>query len=123
MCVGTVKPGLEDLPIGSHHLRLSLVGYADRIVSVEVLAGNTSQIQHTFATDQGSLRIINAPEAAMVSIDRFLLGQGNQEIDSLQPGIYKLTITAHGYLGYSEDVLIQDGMTTVVRTNLEKTSD
>ena len=107
-----------DMAAGLHTLRLSASGYADAFVSVDVVRGEATSVDHEFTTASGTLKVVPDPSTAQVSIDRYTLGFGDQKLDAVSPGIHKLTIKAPNYMEYTEDVLVQEGRTTTVRPQL-----
>jgi hypothetical protein len=107
-----------DMAAGLQTLRLTANGYADAFVSVDVVRGETTQVEHTFTESIGTLKVIPDPDTAQVILDRYPLGFGEQKLDALSPGIHKLTIKAANYMEYTEDVLVQEGRTTSVRPQL-----
>jgi len=111
-----------DMPIGLHTLRLTAEGQADKFVSVDIVLGEEAEIDHVFTAEGGSLKIIPTPEDATITVDKYSLGIGRQEIASIEPGVHRVVVTAHDYLDFSEDVLVHQGRTQTVRAPLEPTA-
>ncbi len=107
-----------DMAAGLHTLRLTASGYADAFVSVDVVRGEATSVEHTFTEASGTLKVVPDPDTAQVMLDRYVLGFGEQKLDALSPGIHSLTIKAPNYMEYTEDVLVQEGRTTTVRPQL-----
>ncbi len=110
-----------DMPSGLHSLRLTSDGRADAFLTVDVRLGEETSVNHVFKKDIGGLRVLPNPEDAMVIFDRYPLGKGEQNLDSVEPGVHKLRLTAPRHLDYYEDVLVKDGKTTTVRATLTAT--
>lgn len=111
-----------DMPVGLHTLRLTSEGLADKFVSVDIVLGEEAEIDHVFSAEGGSLKIIPTPEDARISVDKYVLGSGRQEIEALEPGVHRVVVTSIDYLDFSEDVLVHQGRTQTVRATLDPTA-
>ena len=120
--LGTTPLEKADMPIGLHALRLASPAYADAFVSVDVVLGEESEVEHVFSTEIGSLKVIPDPENALVTVDSYPVGEGRQKLEAIEPGVHKVVVTATDFLDFSEDVLVHKGRTQTVRANLEPTA-
>ncbi len=116
--LGVTPMRKPDMAAGLHTLRLSATGYADAFVSVNVVRGETTSVQHEFTEQSGTLKVVPDPATAQVVFDRYSLGFGEQRLEAVTPGVHQLTIKAPNYMDYTEDVLVQEGRTTTVRPQL-----
>jgi hypothetical protein len=111
-----------DMSIGLHTLRLSTPAYADAFVTVDVVLGDEAAVEHVFSTEIGALKILPDPDDASVTVDSYPVGTGRQKLESIEPGVHKVVVTATDFLDYSEDVLVHKGRTQTVRANLQPTA-
>jgi len=108
----------NEMPSGLHAVRLVLDGYADKIVSVNIAVGAETEIDHTFSTALGGLKVIPEPLDAEVSLDAYPLGTGEQNLEALSPGLHNISLTASDFLDLDQEVLIKEGKSITVRANM-----
>lgn len=106
---------------GLHSLRLTSEGRADAFLTVDVRLGEETSVNHVFKRDPGGLRVLPEPSDAAVIFDRYPLGRGEMNLETIEPGVHKLRLTAPRHLDYYEDVLVKAGKTTTVRASLTPT--
>jgi len=86
-----------------------------------VRLGEETSVNHVFKKDSGGLRVLPEPSDSLVIFDRYPLGKGEMTLETLEPGVHKLRLTAPKHLDYYEDVLVKAGKTTTVRASLTPT--
>jgi len=110
-----------DMPSGLHSLRLTSDGRADAFLTVDVRLGEETSVNHVFKKEFGGLKVIPEPTDSKVVFDRYPLGKGEINLETVEPGVHKLRLSAPKHLDYYEDVLVKAGKTTTVRASLTPT--
>jgi hypothetical protein len=111
---------LNDLPVGTYVINLTLPGYLDYGADVNVTSGNTTEVVVVMQAlppqprvKTGSLDILSDPEGASVYLNNSFRGNTPLLISDLPNGTYKVKLTYPGYADFTKnDVQIVDAQTT-----------
>lgn len=115
---GRAPTRVDPVPPGSHGIRLRLDGRADVLQTVVVDPGRVVQVEATLAEAGGALEVRPNSDRARVFVNGVDIGAGKQQIESLQPGMYSLRVTAPGYTDFLKTVQVEVGKKTAVAARL-----
>lgn len=112
---------IDGIPSGKHSLKLKMVGYFLKKVTVEVYPGASEDLNFTLTRPVG-LVIKSDPSQAEVFLDDQRAGKTPYENFKLKPGEYTVKIKMQGYEVFQEAVSIQDGATDTLDVKLIKSA-
>jgi TonB family protein len=121
--VGTTPFDVQDVPLGSHEIKLELEGYAPVVESVMLTAQTPrTEVRPTLsrtAPAKGTADVSSTPAGAMVKIDNTAVGLTPLRGHSLNVGRHRFEITAEGYEPYTASATVKEGQTARIDAQLK----
>jgi hypothetical protein len=123
----TTPDVIANVAPGHHTLELSLDGYQDWSIKVQVTPGETKYVHVTLAPIQatGAIKITSEPEGATISLETphgMFVGPSVKTphtFTRVEPGTCTVTLTLDGYPDWTENVTVNAGETTDVHATLD----
>jgi hypothetical protein len=122
---GTTNPSgsltLNNLPSGSHIIRLTASGYNDWIETVYVKPNTNTYVPVAMSrtgpnpmpvTAAGAITIVSTPSGAEIFIDNVFRGYTPATITEIDPGQHQILLKYTGYTDYSGTAAVTSGQTT-----------
>ena len=112
---------LNNIPSGSHILKVTASGYNDWIETVYVKPNANTYVpvvmthigpSPTPVPAAGAINIVSTPAGAEIVIDNIFRGYTPATITEIDPGVHKILLTYTGYTAYSGTVTVVSGQTT-----------
>lgn len=118
--VGTTPISISGIKTGSHVVRLSYQGYAERQRVIIIRPHQYEYISETLLApvNTGSLYVDSSPRGASIYLDDSYEGETPRRIDFIPVGIHTLRLSKDGYRDYIQQVRIDANQTTNVLINL-----
>lgn len=118
--VGITPLNISGIKTGSHVLRISYQGYAERQRVIIIKPHQYEYISETLTSpvNTGSLYVDSTPRGASIYLDNNYEGQTPRRIDFIPVGIHTLRLSKDGYRDYVQQVRIDPQQTTNVFANL-----
>ena len=117
---------IQNIPAGSHSLRLTLSGYLDYTTTFTITGGQTTTLNPTLtpvSPTTGTLDISSVPLGAKIFIDGADQAKVTRSvIQGIQVGSHSLRLTLSGYLDYTTIFTITGGHTTTLNLTLTPVS-
>jgi len=114
---------LEDLPPGSHSLRLTATGYKDWAQTVMLTTGKVTDVEAKLTAETSGLNIETQPPAAQVYVDDVFKGltsaEGRLVVEGLSPGTHRVRMNLIGYTESARTVELKPGETSTIEAKLE----
>ncbi len=110
--IGTA-PQQVDLESGSHDVRVEKEGFQAFELEVHVVPGKTLEIEARLEAVPPRLSVSTDVPGAQVFLDRKFVGKAPLVISDVEPGRYRLNVSAEGYEGYAEDITVGPGQNQV----------
>jgi len=125
----------EAIPVGSYPLILRMEGYDDYMTLVTITKGQMTHVDVTLvkktsedgtggsvplsvSRTAGSLRILSAPDGAVVTVDGGAQGATPVTVDGLSAGTHIVTLKKSGYADYRQTLTVTAGKVTEIDVNL-----
>ena len=112
---------LNNLPSGSHIIKVTASGYNDWIETVYVKPNANTYVpvvmtrigpSPTPVPAAGAINIVSTPAGAEILIDNIFRGYTPATITEIDPGVHQILLTYTGYTAYSGTVTVASGKTT-----------
>jgi len=112
---------LNNVPSGSHILKVTASGYNDWIETVYVKPNTNTYVpvvmtrigpNPTPVPAAGTINIVSTPPGAEILIDNIFRGYTPATITEIDPGQHQILLTYTGYTDYSGTVTVVSGQTT-----------
>ena len=112
---------LNNLPSGSHIIKVTASGYNDWIETVYVKPNANTYVpvvmtrigpNPTPVPAAGAINIVSTPAGAEILIDNIFRGYTPATIIEIDPGVHQILLTYTGYTAYSGTVTVASGKTT-----------
>jgi formylglycine-generating enzyme required for sulfatase activity/serine/threonine protein kinase len=100
---------LEKVEPGKRVVSAKRSGYAGNEKTVEIVAGQLSDVEIHLALLQGALKIATVPSGAEVSVNGIGKGKSPVEVSGLSPGAVKVRVSSEGYVTREESVDVVGG--------------
>ncbi|MFA4876226.1 MAG: PEGA domain-containing protein [Methanoregula sp.] len=122
---GSLK--LNNIPVGSHTVGLSLAGYQPYSVGVTVSANTVTEVNKILqpispVSGKGSLSVSSTPSGANVFLDNNFIGITPLTVHDVTAGDHLLTLRLEGYQDYSTTTQVNAGATSTVSAALVGTT-
>ncbi|MCX7796003.1 MAG: PEGA domain-containing protein [bacterium] len=111
---------LSGIKTGSHTVRISYQGYADRQKTVIIRPHRYEYITETLLTpvNTGSLYVESNPRGASIYLDGSYEGETPKRIDFIPVGSHSVRLSKDGYRDYIQQVWIEANKVVTVSVNL-----
>jgi TonB family protein len=113
--VGQTPFDAEDLPLGTHEVKVELDGYAPAVESVMLTAQTPrTEVRPTLsrtAPATGTADVSSTPAGAMVKIDATAVGLTPLRGHKLNVGRHRVEITAEGYDPFTSNLTVKESQT------------
>ncbi len=118
--VGTTPLNLSGIKVGSHTVRISYQGYADRQKTVIIRPHRYEYITETLLApaNTGSLYVESTPRGASIYLDGNYEGETPRRIDFIPVGSHTVRLSKEGYRDYVQQVWIEANRLTTVSVSL-----
>jgi len=118
--VGVTPLTISGIKTGSHIVKISYQGYADRIRTIVVRPHKYEYITETLLTpaNTGSLYVDSSPRGASIYLDGDYEGETPRRIDFIPVGSHTLRLSKDGYRDHVQQVWIEPNRTTTISVNL-----
>ena len=122
--LGTTPKTINEASVGNHALNLTKSGYHPYTTSVNVVAGQTTNVNATLTLiptptpSTGSIYVTSTPSGANLYLDGDYLGTTPKTIDNTSVGNHTLNVIKSGYPPYTALVNVVAGQTTNVNATL-----
>lgn len=126
--MGKTPLTLDNISTGNHKITLALDDYEEYSSVIEVVGGQTSNIEVKLVSTQpkppacGSLKVNSSPDRAEVFLDDTFKGITPLTLNELKPGTYQLTLTKEDYQDYHKKVTIISSQVNSLSLDLEPIS-
>lgn len=95
---------------GSHTVAVSHQGYVPVLLNIDVGLNEDLVLPVELkGAGYATLVVTVAPENAVVELDGYLLGEGDQEVRDIVAGPHMLSVEAQGHMPYTQNVVLADG--------------
>ncbi len=122
--VGTTPLDVSGIPLGEHHVRLALDGYADVFRPVDTTDGRKGSLEASLSERGGKLTVKTGADDAVVSANGCELGQGSRVVlPRVDRGTLQLQVTRAGYEPATLSVRLPGNGATTVKADLAPTGD
>jgi len=118
--MGTTPLNISGIKTGTHVVRISYQGYADRIRTVIIRPHRYELISETLLApvNTGSLYVDSNPRGASIYLDGDYEGETPRRIDFIPVGSHTVRLSKEGYRDYVQQVWIQANQTTTISISL-----
>lgn len=118
--MGTTPLNISGIKTGSHVVRISYQGYADRQRTVIVRPHRYEYITETLLTpaNTGSLYVESSPRGASIYLDGNYEGETPKRIDFIPVGSHTVRLSKDGYKDHVQQVWIEANRVTTVSVSL-----
>jgi len=118
--IGTTPLNISGIKTGTHVVRISYQGYADRVRTVIIRPHRYEFISETLLTpaNTGSLYVDSNPRGASIYLDDNYEGETPRRIDFIPVGSHTVRLSKEGYRDYVQQVWIQANQTTTISISL-----
>jgi len=122
--LGTTPKTINEASVGNHALNLTKSGYSPYTASVNVVAGQTTNVNGNLTLippptpSTGSIYVTSTPSGANLYLDGDYLGTTPKTINETSVGNHALNLTKSGYHPYTTSVNVVAGQTTNVNATL-----
>jgi len=118
--MGTTPLNISGIKTGTHVVRISYQGYADRIRTVIIRPHRYELISETLLApvNTGSLYVDSNPRGASIYLDGDYEGETSRRIDFIPVGSHTVRLSKEGYRDYVQQVWIQANQTTTISISL-----
>ncbi|MCD4768454.1 MAG: PEGA domain-containing protein [Methanosarcinales archaeon] len=116
---GTTPLTIQNVPIGSHTIKLSKSGYNDISRTVTVSSGRTTTVSESLSLHSGSIKVSSNPSSANVYLDGTFKGTTPTTLSNVPTGSHVIKITKSGYNDISKSVTVSSSHTSYISENLE----
>ena len=115
---GTTPITLNDIPVGSHTIKLTKSGYNDIYKTITVGSGEMVLVSETFTTKTGLIKIDSSPSGASVYFDDTNEGTTPITLNDIPVGSHTIKLTKSGYNDIYKTITVSSGKTTTVSESL-----
>lgn len=115
---GSTPLTLEGIEPGMYTVTFSRFGYTKVSSSVQVIAGEKTEVIGTLPPLPGSLEITTSPPGAQVLLNTVNRGISPLTLANLSNGNYTITVMDEGYVTTEQIVLVVPGRTTQITVTL-----
>ncbi|MCK5661196.1 MAG: PEGA domain-containing protein, partial [Methanosarcinales archaeon] len=115
---GTAPLTLNNIPIGTHSIRLATDGYNDKTKSITVTNGGTVTVSGTLAQKTGSIVVSSTPSGANIYIDNNYKGTSPVTVDDVTLGDHDVKVTQTGYNDETMSVHVKAGASESISKTL-----
>lgn len=121
---GTAPTVLNNIPVGSHTVKLTKSGYNDISRTVTVLSGRTVYVSETLDVqkDKGSISVSSNPSGASIYLDGSPKGKTPKDITDVSIGSHYIELKLDGYKSWSDTIDMLTGSTSYVSVTLTLTT-
>lgn len=110
---------LEDVPVGSHTVSITLEGYIRHTQTVEIEGGDTLTVNATLQVLPGALQVNSTPTGATIWLDDQNTGEVTDHLfTGVRPDSHKVKLILPGFFEWERTVEVKSKDTTVVDANL-----
>lgn len=110
---------IQNIPVGSHTLKLTLSNYLDYTTTFTITGGATTTLNPTLTRLIGTLDISSVPPGAEIFIDGVDQSKITRSvIQNIPVGSHSLKLTLAGYQDYTTTFTITAGTTTTLNPSL-----
>jgi hypothetical protein len=109
---------INNVPAGSHEIKLMKDGYNNVIRTVYAATGETTYVSETLTGQKGSISVSSYPSGANVYLDGKYKGTTPLTISDLPTGSCIVKITKSGYNDISKTVTVSSGETNTISESL-----
>ncbi|MBB6098163.1 hypothetical protein HNR42_001588 [Deinobacterium chartae] len=123
--IGRTPLNIENVAVGRHDLRVVMSGYSEYRTSVDVGRNSTQTLRATLSRGSvnqgtGSLSVTSNVDRAEIFLNDRRAGRVPTTFRNLNPGIYRVRVTAPGYRDFYTTVEIRPGETSDLRVTLRR---
>ncbi len=109
---------INNVPVGSHEIKLMKDGYNDVIRTVYAAIDETAYVSETLTGQTGSISVSSYPSGANVYLDGTYKGTTPLTIPDLSIGSYVIKITKSGYNDIFKKATVSSGETATISASL-----
>ncbi len=112
---------IPSLSAGKHTILLSLSGYEDIKITVDIKENTTTSIKRAFSPLTGSISISTVPSGAIVYLDgEKLKNTSNLTVSRVSPGQHEIQCVKEGYASHTSQVTVRTGELSSLNITLKK---
>lgn len=115
----TTTKTIDNIPSGSHTIKITKTGYEDVTRDIKVIAGKTTTLSVDLERILATIEVFSTPSGAKIYLDNIYKGTTPLTLDKLGFGSNHLKLTKAGYQDWTKDIVVSSAKTIEVHAELK----